>query len=103
MINELKPCPFCGGEPEFPSGDGTQYELECDCGMAKSCVQISDLMDAEERANDDFIDYRYNEEFVTRAKTECINRWNERHLIDHEQELRDNLERHNEKVREKTK
>lgn len=99
MSNELKPCPFCGGEPELPSGDGTQYEIECDCGMSKSCVQICDLMKIEERHFDDFVNFRYQEKFVERAKLYCIEQWNRRHSIDHEQEQRDNLERHNEKVR----
>ena len=75
---ELKPCPFCGETPELPHGDGTQYEIECDCGMASSSVQISDLMTIEERVADKFTDYRYGEEFIERAKTEAVERWNTR-------------------------
>ena len=74
----LKPCPFCGEVPDFPSGDGTQYEIECECGMARSSIQISDLMTHDERMRDKFIDYRYDEEFVERAKNEAAKDWNSR-------------------------
>lgn len=72
-------CPFCGEIPKLPSGDGTQYEIECDeCGMAVSSVQISDLMTIEERIGDKFVNYRYAEKYVERAKIEAISRWNTR-------------------------
>lgn len=77
-LMELLCCPFCGEVPEFPSGDGTQYEIECDCGMARSCVQISDLMTIEERIDAAFVDYRYGEKYILRAKIEAAKRWNER-------------------------
>lgn len=77
MSNELKPCPFCGDVPELPSGDGTQYEIECGgCGQAMASVQICDLMTYEERASASFTTYRYGEEFVERAKAEAIANWN---------------------------
>ncbi len=77
--SELKPCPFCGDTPELPSGDGTQYEIECGgCGQAMASVQICDLMTIEERVADTFTDYRYGEEFVERAMVEAIERWNTR-------------------------
>jgi len=73
-------CPFCNTVPEYPSGDGTQYEIVCEqCGMAQSCVQISDIMTIEERISDDFIDYRYGEEFVERAKEYTTKMWNKRY------------------------
>lgn len=71
-------CPFCGEVPPLPHGDGTQYEIECDCGMARSCVQISDLMTYEERQSDDFVNWRYAEKYVERAKLYCITKWNTR-------------------------
>lgn len=77
MSEELKPCPFCGEKPELPSGDGTQYEIECGgCGQAMAGVQICDLMTIEERAAGEFTNYRYAEEFVERAKVEAIANWN---------------------------
>ena len=79
MAEELKACPFCGDTPELPSGDGTQYEIECgDCGQAMASVQICDLMTLAERATGSFTDHRYGEEFVERAKLEAIERWNTR-------------------------
>ena len=74
----LKPCPFCGEIPNFPHGDGTQYEIECDCGMSRSCIQIPDLMETNEKAADEFTDYRYDEIYVERAKKEAIKNWNKR-------------------------
>ncbi|MDN4147593.1 Lar family restriction alleviation protein [Pseudomonas tohonis] len=79
MSEELKPCPFCGETPDLPSGDGTQYEIECgSCGMAMASVQISDFMTIEERKADPFTNYRYAEQFIDRAKAEAINQWNTR-------------------------
>lgn len=75
---KLLPCPFCGEVPKLPTGDGTQYEIECDCGMAGSSVQISDLMTIEERSGDDFVDYRYGEKYIERAKVEAVSNWNTR-------------------------
>lgn len=76
---ELLPCPFCGDRPELPSGEGTQYEIECSgCGQAMASVQICDLMSVEERAADSFTNYRYADEFVERAKKQAIESWNTR-------------------------
>lgn len=77
-MNELLGCPFCGEAPELPDGDGTQYEIECTCGMARCSVRICDLMTIEERMSDDFTDYRYGEEFIDRAKREAVRKWNTR-------------------------
>lgn len=74
---ELKPCPFCGETPIFPNGIGTQYEIECDCGMAISRVQICDLMTIEERMTGWIAsEMRYKDEFVQRAKQRAIQNWN---------------------------
>lgn len=76
---KLEPCPFCGDVPELPSGDGTQYEIECGgCGQAMASVQICDLMTRAERATGSFTDHRYGEQFIERAKLEAIERWNTR-------------------------
>jgi hypothetical protein len=81
MTDELKPCPFCGERPKLPHGSGTQYEIECDCGMAQSCVQISDLMTLEERQSGwDDKEMRYADQYVERAKNEAISTWNRRTL-----------------------
>lgn len=76
----LERCPFCGETPDYPNGDGTQYEIECDCGMAHACVQISDLMTIEERTNEPFTNYRYSERYIERAKAEATRMWNTRAL-----------------------
>lgn len=78
-MSELLPCPFCGDVPGLPSGDGTQYEIECTgCGQAMASVQICDLMTLEERESDNFTSYRYAEEFVERAKNAAVTNWNHR-------------------------
>ena len=97
----LKPCPFCGEIPELPCGDGTQYEIECNCGCARSCVQICDLMEDGERASDDFTDYRYKQKYIDRAKDYTIEQWNTRTPIDPEQIMQDNIATHNDRLREK--
>lgn len=80
MNDELLECPFCGDIPDFPDGMGTQYEIECLCGMAKASVQIVDLMSIEERLNENNFMYslRYKEEYIQRAKQEAIRMWNTR-------------------------
>lgn len=78
---ENLPCPFCGEKLEVPPDEemyGTQYELECECGLAATGVQICDLMTIEERQSDDFIDYRYGLEFIARARVHCLEQWNKR-------------------------
>lgn len=77
-LSELLCCPFCGQVPQLPDGVGTQYVIDCSCGMASSSVQICDLMTIEERVNDKFTDYRYDATYVERAKNEAIKNWNTR-------------------------
>lgn len=81
-VMELKPCPFCGDIPEAPKEFyGTQYEIECNCTMAISSVQISDHMTIDERLNDNFDNYKYSDEFVLRARNVAIKKWNTRKKI----------------------
>lgn len=79
MNEDLLGCPFCGEVPELPDGNGTQYEIYCDCGQANSCVQISDLLTVEQRNEPDaFTDIRYKEEYIEVAKQYTIKQWNTR-------------------------
>jgi len=65
--------------PSLPSGNGTQYNIECgECGQAIAGAQISDHMTIEERLADGFISYRYRDEYIERAKAAAIERWNTR-------------------------
>jgi hypothetical protein len=74
-------CPFCGEVPEQKTADdviGTWCEIACDCGMARSGVQISDLMDNDERAELDFVGYMFPLKYRQRALKHCIKKWNTR-------------------------
>lgn len=79
LTAELLPCPFCGQSPELPDGVGTQYEIECQCGMARSSVQICDLMTIEERQTG-WVDSAcaYEKQFIERAREAVIAAWNRR-------------------------
>lgn len=74
-------CPFCGEIPEVDSAEdncGTWYEFACDCGLASSGVQISDLMTIDERVGDEFINDSYQLKYRERARDHCIKQWNTR-------------------------
>ena len=80
-MSEILPCPFCGKEASFiePSECfGTYYEYDCDCGLARVSIQISDLMSREERFADPFTDYQYSLEYIERAREEAKRIWNTR-------------------------
>jgi hypothetical protein len=80
MNDDLLPCPFCGTIPRFPSGLGTIYDLECHhCGQAVVSIQIGDLMSRGERDDTTFVNSRYPDVFVGRAKMEAVRRWNTRY------------------------
>jgi len=79
-MKDLLSCPFCGETPELPDGDGTQYDIECDCAMASSCVQICDLLTREEHAESTFVNYRYEQKYIDRARDYAIDRWNSRNI-----------------------
>lgn len=67
--------------PEPLDGNGTQYEIYCDCGQANRCVQISDLLSIEQRNEPDaFTDIRYKEEYIELDKQFTIKQWNTRFI-----------------------
>lgn len=76
--NELLTCPFCDEIPEFPDGRGTQYQIICECGKVESSVQICDFMTIEERQDDNFVNYKYKDVYIERAKREAVKNWNDR-------------------------
>lgn len=71
----LDNCPFCGEIPTLPDGDRTQYEIECDCGMACSNIQISDLMTIVERNSQTitFNNPRYDENLFSGPSQKLYN------------------------------
>lgn len=79
-IPELKPCPFCGRTPELPDGDGSEYLIECVCGLARSGVFIVDCMNFEDRdmGKFDFETGRYPQQFIDKAALVAIENWNTR-------------------------
>ena len=40
MYNELKPCPFCGGEAELYQSYCGYYQIECHQCSARSCTAV---------------------------------------------------------------
>ena len=77
----ILPCPFCGEDAEFEDIEdnyGTFYEYDCDCGLSRVSIQISDLMTIEERRESKFSDSRYESTYRERARNEAIRLWNTR-------------------------
>jgi len=76
----LKPCPFCGSEPEHEYNGGSCFEIEC-CYACVS-VQISDTMTIEERLAEPDLTvhngFRHQQEYVDRAIKEATEIWNNR-------------------------
>lgn len=77
-MTELKPCPFCGGEARLVEPMGLMsWCVDC---PNPSC-QVMGRMSGD--------------------KDKAVAAWNRRHSIDTEQQQRDELEAHNEKVKSK--
>ena len=91
MSEKLKPCPFCGGEPKFWDGLGTQADLTCDgCIVASVNMQVSDCLTQDEKYGNNgnaqpgfaFIGephYRYEEKAIQRVNKIMTTFWNTRH------------------------
>lgn len=86
-MNELKPCPFCGNTPVFPSAEdtyGTCYDAGGeDCGIATLSIQIIDCFDYPRdhiRDSWDTEKIQYRVEYIRVARQEAINDWNKRSI-----------------------
>jgi hypothetical protein len=80
-VSTLNYCTFCGKITEFPECYGTCYGYNCDCGMSHFSIQICDLMTIKERCTQVLCkenNYRYDEQYIERAKQEFIKQWNTR-------------------------
>lgn len=85
MSEELKPCPFCGGEADFPnaaSSFGTFYECGCgDCGIPTISIKIIDCFD---RPRDHVHNSwnpntsQYAHMYIRVARDEAVEQWNTR-------------------------
>jgi hypothetical protein len=90
MSEKLKPCPFCGGEPKFWDGLGTQADLTCDgCIVASVNMQVSDCLTQDEKygnngnAQPGFAwigkpHYRYEPKAIQRVNEKMTEIWNTR-------------------------
>jgi hypothetical protein len=87
MSEKLKPCPFCGSEPKFWDGLGTQADLTCDgCIVASVNMQVSDCLTQDERFGNagqgfSFIGephYRYESKAIQRVNEKMTKIWNTR-------------------------
>jgi len=74
-MDELKPCPFCGGEAEFDGLVGTQIGISCCASMG---FQKSDYMTMEERQTWNPKTYKYSDEAEAKVRAIAIKYWNKR-------------------------
>ena len=72
---ELKPCPFCGDQPDTYS-EGSHIKIFCCVYME---IQKSDYLTIEQRETWNNIIYCYSNEVEEIAKNEIISKWNTRY------------------------
>lgn len=77
---ELKPCPFCGGEDiELWTGFGTQAEIGCQSCCCERSVQVADMReDGEAYPEFDQKTFRYPDWMIERTNQHLITEWNTR-------------------------
>jgi len=72
---ELKPCPFCGEDPEL-STEGACIEIDCCVSMSR---QKSDYLDIHERLQYDNVEHKFTDEVEKKVLDIVLKEWNTRH------------------------
>lgn len=72
---KLKPCPFCGEQPDV-SFLGSYIDIECCCSMS---AQKSDIVDRKELRVFNYKTGRFSDAAEEKAMSVMVERWNNRH------------------------
>ncbi|GEM_PF-4549955 len=97
MSDVLKPCPFCGGEPEHQGYEGGSCYEGPSCCYASVDFQIVDIISREDRYSEGAYDSKtnmYRPDLVEFAKRYAIEEWNKRSLMDDANNRRIDAGRH---------
>lgn len=74
MLDNIKPCPFCGNQPSVTS-EGSCIDIECCASMS---IQKSDYLDMDERETWNYTTLQFSDEVEEKAMKVIVDMWNRR-------------------------